>query len=112
MGRPRRFELFFMAIALSKSICWNENILLSANTFSTSHSSLITDFRSLAMLMCDWIDILNTRVKNRMKKSHSEHQACHDGMMPDLWSESQECASHKSCSRTQMHIAEEMLALK
>lgn len=46
-----------MAIALSKSICWNENILLSANTFSTSHSSLITDFCSLAMLMCDWIDI-------------------------------------------------------
>lgn len=57
MGLPRRFELFFMAVALSKSICWNENIFLSANTFSTSHSSLITDFYSLDMLMCDLIDI-------------------------------------------------------
>jgi hypothetical protein len=47
-----------------------------------------------------------------MEKSHQECQAFRDSKRPDLERESQECTSHICCLRIQMHIDEEMLALK
>jgi hypothetical protein len=53
----RRFELFFLVAAFSKSIHWNEHLFMSANAFFIWYSTLAADFHFLDVLMCDCIDV-------------------------------------------------------